>query len=82
MTRRNILSGVLHTEIIEGNRQIRKLSRKVQQATKAVLKTTGRKKTKAAATWKEWKKLARELSARVELQHSTLRHLRQTSKER
>jgi hypothetical protein len=80
-TRRKILSGVVRTEVIERNRRIRKLSRKAQRDARAVLKTTGRGKAKAAAAWKAWKKVARELSAEVTLQHSTLRLVRQNSKE-
>jgi hypothetical protein len=72
-TRKRVFSGVVRTEILERNRRIKKLSRLVQRAARALLKSRGWKQTGTlSGAWKRWKRSARELTV-VSLQDSTLR---------
>ena len=80
-TKKKVLSGVVRTEVLERNRRIKKLSRQVQRAATAILKSRGWKKTGTASdAWKRWKRSARALNAEVSLQDSTLRLVRRKAK--
>jgi hypothetical protein len=80
-TKKKVLSGVVRTEVLERNRRIKKLSRQVRRAARALLESRGWKKTgTSSGAWKRWKRSARELTAEVSLQDSTLRLVRRETK--